>query len=343
MIRVAYVGQLWAGGTCLERAKVLSNAGWEVAEFDVTGYLNAGGRIARGLQHRLLDGPSVRRFNHDLLNFIAVQPRLDVVWIDKGRWVFASTLVRIKEMTNALLVHYTPDPAFTVHTSRHFARSMAIYDLCITTKRYELDRYRNAGARQVLFTLQGVDDRFSVCPECSDIAGPNRQGIVFVGHRESHYERLLSNLANAKTDLKIWGPGWERVSRSGAALAGCIRGGPVWGVDYPRALASGCIGIGLLSKMYPDQFTTRTFEVPAAGAMLLAERTSEHLELFEEGIEAEFFSSVNELKEKTDFYLRNSAARVAIAQRGRSRTLANYTWQHVLAPAVRTVNELRAP
>ena len=111
------------------------------------------------------------------------------VWIDKGQWVFPSTLKEIKTCIGALLVHYTPDPAFSVHTSRHFKRSLSLYDLCITTKRYELERYREAGAKQVIFTWQGIDDRFIHCERCAEIEGTHRAGMVLIGHTEPHYRR----------------------------------------------------------------------------------------------------------------------------------------------------------
>src|SRR5688500_950760 len=101
MLKVGYVGPLWAGGTCLERAKVLREHGWEIASFDTAPYLRSGNRILRALQHRLLYGPSIRQFNCDLVRFVSSVGPLDVVWIDKGRWVHPAVLKRIKKITRA--------------------------------------------------------------------------------------------------------------------------------------------------------------------------------------------------------------------------------------------------
>ena len=71
-----------------------------------------------------------------------------------------------------------------------------------------------------------------------------------------------------------------------------------------------------LRKVCQDQHTTRTFEIPACGSMLLADRTEQHREFFEEGKEAEFFASCEELLDKTKFYCSNESARKRVAEAG---------------------------
>ena len=60
----------------------------------------------------------------------------------------------------------------------------------------------------------------------------------------------------------------------------------------------------------------RTFEVPACGGFLLTERSEEQSEFFDEGTEIECFSSLPELRQKIDYYLRNSSDRIGIALAG---------------------------
>lgn len=71
-----------------------------------------------------------------------------------------------------------------------------------------------------------------------------------------------------------------------------------------------------LRDVYPNQHTTRTFEIPACGSMLIADRTDEHREFFIEGKEAEFFSSKEELIEKVRFYWGHEDLRKKTAMNG---------------------------
>ena len=321
---------------------MLVEHGWNMVKFDTTPYLSRGTRVGRAFQHRLLWGPDVMRFNRDLIEFVQCAGSIQVVWIDKGRWVFPSTLEKIKVWTGALLVHYTPDPAFTLHTSRHFKKSLPLYDLCVTTKRYELERYREAGAKKMVFTWQGIDDRFIQYERCMDVEDPHRTDIVFIGHNEPYYRSILATVGNRHRELQIFGPGWQGYAGRDGFLRFFIKGGPVWGKNYVSHLASARIGLGLLSKYCPDQFTTRSFEIPAAGTMLIAERTEEHQELFKEGHEAEFFSNSEELNDKIGFYLSHDSARCSIAEKGRQRVLECYHWKNVLANVIDVVEGLEA-
>lgn len=98
-----------------------------------------------------------------------------------------------------------------------------------------------------------------------------------------------------------------------------MRGPGLYGPDYARALAGAKIAIGLLSKRVPETTTTRSFEIPAMGTFLLAERTADHQALFDEGHEAAFFEGAEELAAQIRLYLNDDAARARIAQAGQHK------------------------
>jgi spore maturation protein CgeB len=163
---------------------------------------------------------------------------------------------------------------------------------------------------------------------------------------------MLRSVAETGAHLKIWGRYWEFV-RDGKwtlrrhlilrdlaggdcfsfhrdeLLSQAYQGDEVYADDYARALTGARIGLGFLRTVCPDQHTTRTFEIPACGSLLLADRTEEHQGFFQEGKEAEFFDSPQELIDKVQFYSANEEARQRVADSGYRRSIASqYSYIH---------------
>jgi spore maturation protein CgeB len=265
-------------------------------------------------------GAPISALNRELLGFVrALAAGITHVWIDKGRWMRAETLEEIKLVTGAKLVHFTLDSQLLDNRSRLFNGAIPVYDCLITTKSFEVEAYRRLGAKRVLLTIQGFDERFF--PREPSPTHIERYGsdVVFVGHCQPHYARLLRAVSDADVKLRIWGPGWARYARRHAWARPYVCGDGIWGDDYPIVLSCAKIGLGLLSKRIPETSTTRSFEIPASEILLLAERTDEHERLFTEGLEAEYFASESELIEKLRCYLASDAERVRIAKAGRGR------------------------
>ena len=96
---------------------------------------------------------------------------------------------------------------------------------------------------------------------------------------------------------------------------------------YRLALGGAKIALGLLRSANRDRHTMRTFEIPACGAFLCAQRTDEHEELFREGTEAVFFNDPDELKSQITRYLDDEDARTRIAAAGfRAVTQGHHTY-----------------
>lgn len=315
-MKILFVGQLENRGyvsTARGRLEALRHLGHEVVPLDVVPHARWGGPLA-GLFHRLQWGPPLIRLQRDVLGQ-AARLRPDLVWIDKGTWIRARTLRRLRE--DAFTIHYTPDAAFRANRTRHFSSALPVYDLVVTTKAYEVDEYRRLGARELLFQYQGFDPAVTRPVEAS--AEERRRfeaDVVFVGGYARGREKFLLPIAELGVDLAIWGgQNWREVEE----LRPFFRGGPVGGREYSLALGCAKIALGLLSPVVPDLSTTRTFEIPACGAFLLAPRTREHQDVFKEDSEAVFFESSDELVEKIRYYLGHDEARARVAEAGRRR------------------------
>jgi hypothetical protein len=229
--------------------------------------------------------------------------------------------------------------------------AMREFDVLVYCKSYEKADYEATGKPLIYMPLGYCDEVHRPLPS-SDPRWNCQLG--FLGGWEPRREAMLAPLAAASLDLRIWGGYWDHLRdgrwtlrrkiimdqlAGGAAyrirrnekLAACLQSGEVYGDDYARALTGSKIGIGFLRKVCPDQHTTRTFEIPACGSMLLADRTPEQQEFFQEGKEAEFFSSRDELLDKARFYSNRPQTRDLIAEGGRDRCIrGRYAYIHRL-------------
>lgn len=316
LTRILYVASLIPGGNGADRLRELELLGYGVVPFDVQARIDAACRPEKTLAARFNAGRAVRRINCDLKAWASAN-RFDAIWIDKGVWVHPATLRFLKlRASTGIAIHFTPDAQFLLNRSRHFLRSIVDYDLCVTSKPVEVEIYRRHGARDVLLVIQGFGSR---CRPLKSVR--YLSDVAFVGRREPHYVGRLRALKRAALDVHVHGRSWVGYARRNAWAREVVQGGNVWGDDYVSVLASSKVALGLLTKRFPESATTRTFEIPACGGFLLAERTDEHLSLFEEGAEAEFFGHDEEMLSKARFYTANDSERSRIAAAGLRRCL----------------------
>ena len=147
--------------------------------------------------------------------------------------------------------------------------------------------------------------------------------VVFIGHAERDTRiQYVTHMLQEGIPLKIFGsPKYWRRYLPSAFYKRLSPIEPRLGDDYARTLSEAKICLAFFSKGNRDRYTYRVFEIPACGGFLLAERTDVMETLYEEGKEAEYFASSEELIDKIRFYLSHDEAREQIAQRGHDRCL----------------------
>jgi spore maturation protein CgeB len=144
-------------------------------------------------------------------------------------------------------------------------------------------------------------------------AGDFASDVVFVGTADADRLPYLDALLSIPgLRLALYGSYWERQPERYRRHA---RGIAI-GRSYRLALGGAKIALGLLRSANRDRHTMRTFEIPACGAFLCAQRTDEHEEIFREGAEAVFFDDPDELKIQVSRYLTEADARGRIAAAG---------------------------
>jgi len=250
---------------------------------------------------------------------------IDLIWCEKPLMLRASTLKYIKKTYKSIkIVFYSEDDMYARHNWSHFfLKSLPYYDIVYTNKSYNCnpDELPSLGARKVVF----VDKAFckythrplSLTEEEKEKWGAD---VGFIGSYERDRADKILYLANNGIKVRVWGIGWECMHSHPGLI---LEKKPAYLTDYTRVLNATKINLCFLRKINRDLQTDRSMEIPACRAFMLAERTSEHLRLFEEGKEAEFFDidKPEELLAKVRYYLTHDKEREAIARGGYERCL----------------------
>lgn len=269
------------------------------------------------------------------------QNHYDVVWIDKGWTISPDTLRYIKaKQPQCKIVSYSPDNMALRHNqSQQYLKCIPLYDYHITTKSYILDDMKRLGAKRIKFVPQSYALEFhhpyDITPSDMERLGGD---VGFIGAWEQERCDSILYLAKNGISIRVFGGGkWLKYKGLYKTLT--IEDHGLFSEDYAKSFRTFKISLCFLRKMNFDQQTSRTMEIPACGGFMLAERTKEHLSLFEEGKEAAFFSSNEELLEKCRYYLAHDEERKAIAAAGHQRCItSDYSNEGMIRKALKEIS-----
>jgi hypothetical protein len=306
-------------------AEALGSLGHEVVRFSSREYFEGATGLESvwsRLQERTMWGPRMEKLNRDFFQH-AAERKPDVILVYNGMHIQPSSLRRVKRaLPRTILAQYANDNPFSPKADfflwRHLRHSVPLYDIHFAYRHVNLDDLRRRGAKRARllrsYYLPEKDHRIDPGVEEDQF----RSDVVFVGHYEAD-ERLahLEAVAATGARLRLFGHGWDAKSLAGnSPLRGCFPVRTVLGVDYPKALSGAKIALNFLSKLNGDTYTRRNFEIPACQTFALSEYSTDLASLFEEGKEAEFFRTRDEMLEKIRYYLDHDDERANIARNG---------------------------
>lgn len=322
---ILYIGPLSQGSTCLQRLRAMQELGHSLTAINsAPNWVMEHKKppLHYRIINKLIGPPDFARVNRQIVELVS-RETFDLVWVDKGLEIKPETLRQVKESSpRTTIVGYSPDDMGSRHNqSKNFLACLPYYDLYCTTKTYNIQELKDLGCPRVRFTGNAYDPA-THRPMDLSVEEKERFGgqVGFIGGFESQRAQSIAFLAEHGIRVGVWGDGWkEKCKLKQKNLI--IKGPPIYGDSYAKAICSFDIVLGFLRKLNRDLQTQRSMEIPACGAFMLAERTDEHLALFEEGKEAEFFGEDEELLEKVNYYLAHEAERKRIARAGRERCL----------------------
>jgi hypothetical protein len=285
---------------------------------DEAKFIPAAASIADRIAGRVMGHPrrGYRELNRALVEQAAAFSP-DLILIGKGRCFSASTLRAVKDATGAALVNWATDDPFNQADSSHdLLESIPVYDLYVCTKRAVVPDVIAGGCARASYVRFGYksDLHFPELPATDDEKSRFACDVMFAGgcdvDRAPYFTALAGELPGVR--MHLYGGYWDRVRE----LRPYARGFAV-GRDYRLAVGAARIAVNLCRRSNRDDHVMRTFEIPACGGFMLAERSATHSELFAEDIEAAFFNTPDEFVAKVKSYLARDSDRERIAAAGR--------------------------
>ncbi|WP_198031822.1 glycosyltransferase [Bradyrhizobium sp. Ec3.3] len=265
---------------------------------------------------------SIRRYVNDAI----VDDSFDLIWVDHGD-LCSRKLIRDLRRYRTPIVNYCQDNPYVSrdgHRWRLFRSAIPEYDLVVTPRESSVVLAKDAGARKVarvMFAADEVVHRARTISEVDENTFKSR--VSFIGTWMPERGAFLESLIDMGVPLTIFGPRWERAPEY-RRLTSHIRLGELSpDDDYVKAIQCSSIAIGLLSKGNEDLHTTRSLEIPSIGTVLCAQRTSEHLIMYEEDREALFFDDAKECARKCMDLLSDPSRLAQTARAGHLRALRN--------------------
>ena len=273
--------------------------------------------------YRLLNGKVVKW----LKETINAQPNPDFVWVNSGELFGPESLETLKGLSCPIVLYNNDDPTGGRDGRRFDSLIAALkyYDLCAVMREINVAEFKQKGAKRVIRVFMSYDEEVhNPYRNPTEIPEKFRSDVAFIGTwmRFEKRDEFLLTLIQQGINVSIWGDRWEK-SPHFDTLKQFWRGPALRGRDYVAAMQGAKICLGLLSKGNRDLHTQRTLETPFAGGLFCAERTSEHMQLYKEGVEAVFWADADECAKVCKQLLSDDILRENIRAAGMRRVRAN--------------------
>ncbi len=318
-LKIVYVGSLDNTSNSYRRFKTLSELGHTMHGVDIEGPIYQS--VFSKFHYRLNIGPGIYFLNKKISQAVKeVKP--DLLLIDNKSFVQPRTLKNIRKFQPRIKIVnlITDDPTGHARVAWRLCLSTAsLFDCHFVQRKVNVNELKAVGARRVELCYRSYDPAFHrpVQLQGGDIETYTCE-VGFVGTYEHVRESFVAHLIQNGIPVSVTGDGWP-----GGKLWDIIkpyyRGVSVYGDAYIKTLNGMKIALHFLRHGNRDEQDSRTFEIPACGTFMLAEASELHLSLFENGKDAVFFESKEELLQLTKYYLQHDEERARIAACGRER------------------------
>jgi spore maturation protein CgeB len=327
-MNILVIGKFDIEGFALHIAETLLTMGHNVGRFEPgvrTGGIGGkfGHRIdqVRTVLYTSSDGiPAIRAMRMRALWDMVNVKQFDLVIVSND-FLWPNEVSELKSRTGALVVMWYPDAL--VNFRRGYFMN-APYDGLFFKDPYIKRILGDVLVSQVHYLPECFNPTKHWLP-AEQIGNDPKYQCDITTAGSQHSWRVASFRHLAQYNVKLWGspaPLWM----SAGAVIGMHQGEGVYHHDKVKAFRGASIVINNLHYGEIWGLNARAFEVAGAGAFQMVDWRPGLGQLFDDGKELVSFSSMNDLKQKIDYWLPRHDERHAIAQAGMQRAHAEHTY-----------------
>ncbi len=336
--RILYVAPLGPGNTSLYRLQAFRRIGQEMVPFALEPFVPSS-RYLAALQYRYPVGPLISPVNRALVAAIR-EHKPDVVWFDKPVHISAGSIEAAKS-AGAVTVCYNQDNPFGPRNDgcwMQFYKTYKLFDLHCIFRTVDVARYSAQGLAFIKLMLSyDPEQHFPPPPGWGDV--DRTRELSYTGSPLESRAAFLEQLATAYgLPVSVAGPRWDQAWPP-ELQARYVVGGMMKDAAYRESIWRSKINLAFVTEMNEEDVAHKSFEITACAQFLLAKRSEGHQQAFEEGVEAEFYGSIEECADKAAYYLQHAGERERIAAAGRVRSLrSGYDNDSQLAKVLRRLD-----
>jgi len=265
--------------------------------------------------------------------------------------IYPKTIKKITRESKTITVNWFSDDQWRFDNfSRYWA---PLFDWVITTDPNAPAKYKKLGYLHVIKSTWAVNTNLY-----HPMPSKEKYGVTFVGSSHGNRLKMANFLRKNGIAVDCWGQGWPNgratqdkmieifanskinlnfaeVSTSSRDVKTIIktmakvflrRGiNNTYHFFPPSIIFRNLINFGF-PKTYP-QIKGRNFEVPACGGFMLTQAAEDLFNYYGYDKEIVVFNTLEELLEKTRYYLNHDTEREKIAMAGYQRTIRDHTWE----------------
>jgi hypothetical protein len=295
-MRILFIGD--KKENVLDRANALTRLGHEVVHIDpfnkpLKRYFAAVGYRVTGVS---IEWIYLARIKKEIRGVEA----FDFVFLNQCPYLGRSTYTWLKSYVGPICNYVVDDP-FGNRNHPWWKLFMGAIDLCdhlVVVRDSHVSEASECGVKSIQRTYLSYEDtRHLPIPMNPDELKKYKTDVAFIGTCLQGRGEFMSELIQKGVPVRVYGQNWEKSDKYQKIKENLIPGG-VYGDEYVKAIQGASICIGMLSKENRNTHTNRSVEIPAIGSVLCAERTKDHLYMFEEDKEAIFWADADECASK---------------------------------------------